>query len=75
MDKSSKDERRWTARAMEWIPLIGILPAMTVIGWGIGRLLDHLLATHYLYLVFLVVGIGAGLWLLLRAVNRLNKED
>jgi F0F1-type ATP synthase assembly protein I len=75
MDKSSKEERRWTEQAMEWLPLVWVLPVMTVVGWGIGRVLDHLLATDFLYLVFLLLGIGAGLWLLLRAVNRLNRES
>jgi F0F1-type ATP synthase assembly protein I len=75
MGKSSKEERRWTEQAMEWLPLVWIPPVMTVIGWGIGRVLDHLLSTDFLYLVCLVLGIVAGLWMLLRAVNRLSREN
>ncbi len=73
-NNSSRDEGRWTARAMEWLPLMWILPATTFIGWGLGRLLDHLIGTNFLYMVFLLAGIGVGLWMLLRQINKLNRE-
>jgi F0F1-type ATP synthase assembly protein I len=72
--KTSRDQERWTAQAMRWIPLMWVAPVTTIIGWGIGRLLDHLLGTDYLYLVFLLAGIGVGLWMLVRSVNRLEQD-
>ena len=46
------------------------LPATTVTGYFLGVLLDHLFGTHFLYLVFLILGIAAGFLELYRVVSR-----
>jgi F0F1-type ATP synthase assembly protein I len=46
------------------------LPAATAAGYFLGVLLDHLLGTDFLYLVFLIVGIAAGFLELYRVATR-----
>ena len=46
------------------------LPAATVTGYFIGVLLDHWLGTHFLYIVFLLLGIVAGFVEMYRVVSR-----
>jgi F0F1-type ATP synthase assembly protein I len=47
-----------------------ILPVSTCVGYGIGYLLDKFFHTHFLYLVFLLLGIASGFIELIREVNR-----
>ncbi len=47
-----------------------MLPASTVTGYFIGVLLDHFFGTHFLYLVFLIVGIVAGFVQMIRIVSK-----
>jgi F0F1-type ATP synthase assembly protein I len=46
------------------------MPAMTVTGYFIGVGLDYLFGTHFLYIVFLIVGIVAGFVELYRVATR-----
>ena len=46
------------------------MPALTLAGYGIGYLLDRLFGTTYLRVVFLILGILAGFFELLRQVQR-----
>jgi F0F1-type ATP synthase assembly protein I len=46
------------------------LPAMTVTGYLIGVGLDYLFGTHFLYIVFLIIGIAAGFLEMYRIVTR-----
>jgi F0F1-type ATP synthase assembly protein I len=46
------------------------LPAATVTGYFIGVLLDYWLGTHFLYIVFLLIGIVAGFVEMYRVVSR-----
>ena len=47
-----------------------MLPASTVTGYFIGVLLDHFFGTHFLYLVFLIVGIVAGFVQMIRIASK-----
>ena len=47
-----------------------LLPVATFVGYGIGYLLDKAFHTHFLYLVFLLLGIASGFIELIREVNR-----
>ena len=47
-----------------------MLPAAMITGYLIGLALDHWLGTHFLYLVFLILGIVAGFVELFRIVTR-----
>lgn len=50
-----------------------ILPAAVVIGLLVGKLLDHLLHTHWLFLAGIILGAVAGFVDLIRTVTREKK--
>ena len=47
-----------------------LLPVATFVGYAIGYLLDKAFHTHFLYLIFLLLGIASGFIELIREVNR-----
>jgi len=59
----------------EYTSLAFALPAATVVGWGIGYLLDRAFHTHFLYIVFLILGIAAGFVQLVRLAMRDTRND
>jgi len=59
----------------EYTSLAFALPAATVVGWGIGYLLDQAFHTHFLYIVFLILGIAAGFVQLVRLAMRDTRND
>ncbi len=61
----------------EYTSLAFLLPAATVVGYGIGYLLDRAFGTSFLRVVFLVLGIAAGFVQLIRQFLRdtKNRED
>jgi F0F1-type ATP synthase assembly protein I len=62
------------AQAGEWMALAFVLPASIFVGYAIGYLLDKAFGTHFLYLVFLIIGIIAGFRQLLQGINRLSNR-
>jgi len=59
----------------EYVSLAFLLPAATFVGYAIGYLLDKAFGTHFLYLVFLLLGIVSGLVQLIRRLVQSTKED
>ena len=57
----------------EYSQLAFVLPAATIVGYGIGYLLDQAMGTHFLYIVFLLIGIAAGFLQIIRKVTK-NSE-
>jgi F0F1-type ATP synthase assembly protein I len=55
-----------------YMTLATLLPAATFVGYAIGYLLDRWLATNFLYLVFLLLGIASGI---LQLVRELMKDN
>ena len=53
-----------------YLSLAFLLPISTFIGYAAGYLLDKWLGTHFLRIVFLLLGIAAGFIELLRVVSR-----
>lgn len=68
-------KQSWQAQAGEWMALGFVLPASIFVGYAIGYLLDKAFGTHWLYMVFLLLGIAGGFVQLLRGVDRLNKRN
>lgn len=64
-----------TQQAGEYMSLAFLLPASTFVGYAIGYLLDKAFGTHFLYLVFLLLGIAAGFVELIRRLLQNAKED
>ncbi|MCE5309866.1 MAG: AtpZ/AtpI family protein [Acidobacteriales bacterium] len=52
-----------------------VLPTNVVVGYGIGYLLDHIFSTHFLYIVFLLLGIAAGFVSLIREIQKGIRND
>ena len=53
-----------------YTPVIGLLPGCILAGFLIGAGLDHVFSTHYLRLVFVVLGFAAGVIQVIRILNR-----
>jgi len=61
-----KDDEKSIGKYLE---LALLLPVSTMVGLGIGYGLDHLLGTHFLYLIFLLLGSAAGIIQLIRELS------
>jgi F0F1-type ATP synthase assembly protein I len=59
----------------EYTSLAFLLPAATLVGYIVGYLLDKVFHTHFLYIVFLVLGIIAGFAQLIRQIQRDTRDD
>jgi F0F1-type ATP synthase assembly protein I len=59
----------------EYTSLAFLLPAATFVGYAIGYLLDRLFHTRFLYIPFLILGIGAGFVQLVRQLMRDTRND
>ena len=59
----------------EYTSLAMLLPAATFVGYVIGYSLDKLFHTHFLYIVFLLLGIASGFVQLIRQLMRDTRND
>lgn len=69
-----RDDNIW-AQVGRYSGLAFVLPVSTFVGWGIGTLLDKLFHTHFLYVVFLLFGIAAGLLDVYRTLQGDSRSD
>jgi F0F1-type ATP synthase assembly protein I len=63
------------AMVSEYTALAFLLPVSTLVGYAIGYMLDKYFGTHYLYLVFLLLGIASGFVQLIRQLMRDTRDD
>ena len=66
----NKQDRALTRLLGRYMPLALALPVSTFVGYAIGYWLDKKFGTNFLYLVFLLLGIAAGLTQLLRGLSK-----
>ncbi len=59
----------------EYASLAFMLPAATLIGYGIGYLLDRALGTTFLKVIFLVFGMASGFLQVIRQVQKDTKDS
>jgi F0F1-type ATP synthase assembly protein I len=59
----------------EYTSLAFMLPAATLIGYVVGYVLDRAFHTHFLYIVFLILGAAGGLLQLIRQFLRDTRDD
>jgi len=71
----TQSKKPFTVLVGEYTSLAFLLPAATFVGYVIGYLLDKAFGTHFLYLVFLILGIAAGFVQLIRHLLRDSGED
>lgn len=65
-----REERSFMVKLGEYSQIAFILPSAIFVGYAIGYLLDQWLGTTFLYMVFLLFGIAAGLIQVIRFANR-----
>ena len=70
-----KEKRTVMAMVSEYTGLAFLLPTATFVGYAMGYLLDKAFGTHFLYLVFLVIGVVAGFLQLIRQLMRDTRDD
>ena len=58
-----------------YLSLAVMLPTSMAVGYFIGLFLDRAFGTHFLYLVFLLLGIVSGMLQLLRQVMRDSGDE
>jgi F0F1-type ATP synthase assembly protein I len=68
-------KKNFMVQVGEYTSLAFLLPASTFIGYVIGYLLDRAFHTHFLYVVFLILGIAAGFVQLVRYLLRDTRAD
>jgi F0F1-type ATP synthase assembly protein I len=59
----------------EYMSLAFLLPVATFVGYAIGYLLDKAFGTHFLRVVFLIIGTISGFVQLIRQVMRDTRDD
>jgi F0F1-type ATP synthase assembly protein I len=59
----------------EYTSLAFMRPAATLIGYVVGYVLDRAFHTHFLYIVFLILGAAGGLLQLIRQFLRDTRDD
>ena len=59
----------------EYVALALMLPIATLVGYGMGYLLDQLFHTGFLRIVFLVLGIVSGFVQIIRQLSREARDD
>ena len=59
----------------EYASLAFMLPAATLIGYGIGYLLDRALGTTFLKVIFLIFGMASGFLQVIRQVQKDTKDS
>ncbi len=64
------DKKPFIVLVGEYMSLAFLLPISTFVGYLIGYLLDKVFGTHFLYIVFLLLGIAAGFIKLIQQVQR-----
>ncbi len=69
-----RDENAWV-QASRYMSLAFILPVSTFVGYAIGWGLDKLFRTHFLYLVFLALGLVAGFIEVIRQFGVETRRD
>jgi F0F1-type ATP synthase assembly protein I len=70
-----KRPKSFMAMVSEYTALAFLLPVSTLVGYSIGYILDKYFGTHYLYLVFLLLGIASGFVQLIRQLMRDTRDD
>ncbi len=67
--------KSWTVKAAEYSGLAFLLPCATAVGYVLGLYADRFFGTHFLYLVFTLLGIASGIWKLLQHLQKDLRND
>jgi F0F1-type ATP synthase assembly protein I len=70
-----KQPKSIMAMVSQYTGLAFLLPVSTFVGYVIGYLLDKAFHTHFLYVVFLILGIVSGFVQLIRQIQKDTRND
>ena len=73
--RQPRPRNRALVSAGEYISLAFMLPAAVFAGYFLGTLLDRAFGTNFLYIVFLLLGIAAGLLQVVRKFTKDTRES
>ena len=62
-------------RGMQYAHIGLAIPAATIAGLLLGTLLDRIFHTHSIFLVGLLLGVVAGFYDIIRAIQQMNKAN
>ena len=69
MPQGKNDDEFWRLMA-RYVPVIGLMPGCVLAGYLIGAALDYFFSTTFLRLVFILLGVAAGIIQLMRILGR-----
>jgi len=67
--RSGGDKSNPNKKIGEYLGLAMLLPISTFVGYGMGYGLDKLFGTHFLYIIFMVLGTASGIISLIRELS------
>lgn len=67
--RSGRDRDNPNRKIGEYLGLAMLLPISTFVGYGMGYGLDKLFGTHFLYIIFMVLGTASGIISLIRELS------
>jgi len=67
-----KDKDSVTRQLGKYYGIAFLLPSCVLVGWGIGYFLDRAFGTSILKVVFLLLGVAAGI---IEVIRELSKDD
>jgi F0F1-type ATP synthase assembly protein I len=73
--RGSKQEENVYRMVNRFLGLAFLLPLCVFIGYVFGKYLDRAFGTNFLYIVFLLLGVAAGIIELLREINKSAGSD
>lgn len=73
-EKGARVPKSFVVLVGEYTSLAFMLPLATLVGYVVGYLLDKAFHTHFLYILFLILGIAAGLVQLVRQLMRDTRD-
>lgn len=71
----ARRKKTLAGQVSEYASLALLLPISTLVGWAMGYGLDKLFHTHFLYIVFLLVGIASGMIQVIRDLMRDSENN
>lgn len=71
----ARRNRTYAQMLGEYTGLAMSLPVSTLVGYAIGYGLDKLFGTHFLYIVFLILGSAAGMMQIVKKLMKDARDD
>ena len=73
--KKMKREKSFYSQIGEYSSMAFVLPVSCLVGYAIGYYLDKFFETHFLNIVFILLGAASGLLQLYRQISKDTKDD